>query len=250
MCRVNQLQARACNYVCRNGCVRLWYPSLWWDEFRWSAILCNPYLVVYFVCLYLPYILLIPMKSFLLVLSLGAFRTVLPFVDLGSSGLNFTGVLDGATPAIFLPSRLRFGASTETIAYVSWYYENILIMNHFEHFLSIPQISTNGLISFGSAYTHYIPSRFPITQRVIAPYWHDIDMRFKGSVMYATITSTHPTLSHLLDVVSNFVSDAENIQFVATMMLVARWVDACPYPDSFCTNVSKWWHTMHMCTNN
>ena len=52
-------------------------------------------------------------------LSLGVPLTELPFVDLGSSGKNLTGVDDGATPAISLPSRLKFGGSTETIAYVS-----------------------------------------------------------------------------------------------------------------------------------
>ena len=50
---------------------------------------------------------------------LGVSLTVLPFVDLGSSGRTLTGVDDGATPAISLPSRLKFGGSTETIAYVS-----------------------------------------------------------------------------------------------------------------------------------
>ena len=53
-------------------------------------------------------------------LSLGGGNvSVLPFLDLGNSGRTLTGVDDGTTPAISLPSSLNFGNSTETTAYVS-----------------------------------------------------------------------------------------------------------------------------------
>ena len=45
--------------------------------------------------------------------------SVIPFIDLGSSGGTLTGVDDGSTPAITLPSPLLIGDNTVTTAYVS-----------------------------------------------------------------------------------------------------------------------------------
>ena len=132
---------------------------------------------------------------------------------------------------------LPFGNSTETTAYVSGYCAYML--NYHDLFLIHTQISSNGLISFGTRYTSFIPTTFPISRRVIAPYWDDLDLRNKGSVKYATITSTHSALSHLLDFASGYVSSAEQIPFVGKMMLVARWVDVCPYQNNRCSSVSK-----------
>ena len=99
------------------------------------------------------------------------------------------------------------------------------------------QISSNGVISFGSRFTSYVPQSFPIPSNVIAPYWDDIDLRNKGFVRYATITRSHPTLSCLLDITNDLIEELENVEFNATWLLVARWIDVCPFGDSSCSKV-------------
>ena len=54
----------------------------------------------------------------------------------------------------------------------------------------------------------------------------------KGFVRYAVITKDHPTLSCLLNLTSGS-------NFEVSWMLVARWVDLCPYGDSKCTKVES-----------
>lgn len=48
---------------------------------------------------------------------------VVPFIDLGTSGGTLTGVDDGASNAISLPSPLMFGLVRFTRAYVSGYFQ-------------------------------------------------------------------------------------------------------------------------------
>ena len=100
------------------------------------------------------------------------------------------------------------------------------------------QISSNGLISFGSRFISYVPQYFPIKSNVIAPYWADIDLRNKGVVRHATITRSHPTLSCLLDLTNDLIEELENVEFNATWLLVARWIDVCPFGDGRCFEVS------------
>ena len=99
------------------------------------------------------------------------------------------------------------------------------------------QISSNGLISFGSGFESYVSQSFPIPFNVIAPYWDDIDLRNKGVVRYATITHSHPTLSCLLDQTNDLIDELENVEFNATWLLVARWIDVCPFGDNSCFEV-------------
>ena len=99
------------------------------------------------------------------------------------------------------------------------------------------QISSNGLISFGSTFTSHVPQSFPIPYNVIAPYWTDIDLRNKGFVRYATITRSHQTLSCLMDITNDLIEELENDEFNATWLLVARWIDVCPFGDSSCSKV-------------
>ena len=99
------------------------------------------------------------------------------------------------------------------------------------------QISSNGLISFGSRFRSYDPQSFPISFNVIAPYWNDIDLRIKGVVRYATFTRSHPTLSCLLDLTNDLIEELENVEFNATWLLVARWIDVCPINNNICLEV-------------
>ena len=55
---------------------------------------------------------------------------------------------------------------------------------------------------------------------------------------YSIITRFHPTFSCLLELTSDFISSREGVHFEASWMLVARWVEVCPYGDNRCTEVS------------
>ena len=100
------------------------------------------------------------------------------------------------------------------------------------------QIMSNGLITFGSRFGSHIPQSFPISFNVIAPYWGDIDLTNKGVVRYATVTHSHSTLSCLLDLTNDLIEEIENVEFNATWVLVARWIDVCPFGNSRCLEVS------------
>ena len=102
-----------------------------------------------------------------------------------------------------------------------------------------PQVSINGLVSFGSKYINWIPKIFPISGQVVAPYWHDSDTRVKGFVKYGVITRDAPAKSCLLKLTSDFISSRERVDFEASWMLVARWVDICPFPDFNCMEVKE-----------
>lgn len=91
------------------------------------------------------------------------------------------------------------------------------------------QISSNGLISFGESYTVYIPSKFPINRKVVAPYWTDIDLRNQGEVRFFVIEE-----SELQSQVDTFISCMKNVQFVSAWILAVRWIDTCPLEDPTC----------------
>ena len=80
---------------------------------------------------------------------------------------------------------------------------------------------------------------FPITERVVAPYWSDGDTTVKGFVRFSIITNAHPTLSCMVNLTSDFISSREGVNFEASWLLVARWIDICPYLDTNCTEVTN-----------
>ena len=106
-------------------------------------------------------------------------------------------------------------------------------MHAFFHYM---QVSSNGLISFGTSFTSFIPQTFPIFVNVVAPYWDDTDTRIKGVVRFDVITPSHPTLSCLLELTSNLIRE-KYVDFMASWLLVARWIDVCPFGDSNCVEV-------------
>ena len=175
---------------------------------------------------------------------------VVPFIDFGSSDETLRNVYVGRI-SVNLPSPpLRFGSATFTSAFVSdlisdSFFQSLTTNAKYYEFYACMytpsihmQISSNGLISFGSIFRSIFPQSFPISSNVIAPYWARINLRNKGIVRYATITRSHPTLSCLLDLTNDLIEELENVEFNATWVLVARWIDVCPYGDSSCFEVS------------
>ena len=107
------------------------------------------------------------------------------------------------------------------------------------------QISTHGLISFGDPYTEWEPKPFPIAEKVVAPYWDDIDLTEKGLILYAALIQGQKSRLNnslaIFDIVNSYITDTvlkRASVFRAHWILAVRWIDACPYRNSSCTLVS------------
>ena len=98
------------------------------------------------------------------------------------------------------------------------------------------QISSNGLISFGQSYTSYTPQTFPISYKVIAPYWIDIDLTQQGQINYIFVTTQNDPIGSIA-LVNNFLASNISVSFSADWILVAQWMNVCPYGNSICANV-------------
>ena len=101
-------------------------------------------------------------------------------------------------------------------------------------------MSSNGVLSFGNSFYDYYPQIFPYMYGdypLIAPYWTDIDLRGGvGDVRYTVYTTESG--SSYIDEVNKFLDNTENGTFTATMILVAQWIDVCPYGNENCSEVS------------
>ena len=100
------------------------------------------------------------------------------------------------------------------------------------------QISSNGLISFGSSFTAFSPFQFPILEPVVAPYWDDITLVLRGAVRYGVISRREGSNVNLLNKAEEFVSERQGISFQASWMLVAKWDDVCAVSNVQCDLVS------------
>ena len=59
----------------------------------------------------------------------------------------------------------------------------------------------------------------------------------KGVVRFDVVTGSHPTLSCLLNLTNDLIRRKEETNFEASWLLVARWIDVCPYGNSNCDEV-------------
>ena len=73
---------------------------------------------------------------------------------------------------------------------------------------------------------------------MIAPYWDDIDLRNKGSVLYNSFNVLNGL--EVLKNVSSFINSVQRSQsmFKASSVVVVYWRETCPFGDSRCSNVS------------
>ena len=94
-------------------------------------------------------------------------------------------------------------------------------------------------MSFGGSFSNYSPQRFPYGYYpLIAPYWTDIDLSSGfGNVMYTVYTNE--SRSDYIELVNEFLANTETDDFTATSMLVAQWIDVCPYGNSQCNEVIR-----------
>ena len=70
---------------------------------------------------------------------------------------------------------------------------------------------------------------------VIAPFWDDIILTNTGIVEYGIVTPTdNPNIT---DVVETFLELSQNVELELDWVLVAKWVNVCPYGNSNCVQV-------------
>lgn len=86
------------------------------------------------------------------------------------------------------------------------------------------QVNSNGVLSFGAAFTAPQPTTFPFISRpLIVPFWSDFDPSTGGSIFYRQ-TSELENLFALYELLAILQSDVEElIDFIPTHMLVATW---------------------------
>ena len=86
----------------------------------------------------------------------------------------------------------------------------------------ILQINDNGVISFGSRYNVYNPESLPLngTDKIIAPYWADVDTRRAGRVFYRQTTNSSLLARATSEIRATFpMFKGGNIQ----NLLIATW---------------------------
>ena len=101
--------------------------------------------------------------------------------------------------------------------------------------MNVLQISSNGLVSFGTSFTEYIPEEFPISTAVISPYWNDFDLTMKGNIYFESYGSDS---IEILETLSEFISVNQSIEFECTSAVVVFWSDVCPFGNELCNLVS------------
>ena len=97
-------------------------------------------------------------------------------------------------------------------------------------------------MSFGGSFSNFSPQRFPYgSYPLIAPYWTDIDLSSGiGNVTYTVYTAGSINGDCYVDLVNKFLAnELKTDSFTATSMLVAQWIDVCPYGNSRCNEVIR-----------
>lgn len=102
-----------------------------------------------------------------------------------------------------------------------------------------PQISTNGLVSFESAFKLHIPTSFPRRTGpfvpLIAPLWADFNFRDAGRIYYRVTND-----SSTLDTVAEAISGKNDLytEYKPTLAVVVTWFQSQPLGTD--TAVSDW----------
>ena len=82
-------------------------------------------------------------------------------------------------------------------------------------------MSTNGLLSFQSSFTSFIPQPFPLSLfslPIIAPFWDDSDNRNGGQVLYRFTNE-----QSILDEIALNISSAFGVEFAPSTAFIATW---------------------------
>ena len=84
------------------------------------------------------------------------------------------------------------------------------------------QVNDNGVISFGSRYNVRTPLSLPLTgtDKIIAPYWADVDTRGTGQVFYRQTTDPSLLAKATTEIRAAF-SISQN--FTISNLLIVTW---------------------------
>ena len=84
------------------------------------------------------------------------------------------------------------------------------------------QVNDNGVISFGSRYNVRTPLSLPLngTDKIIAPYWADVDTRGTGQVFYRQTTDPSLLARATTEIRAAF-SNSQNVAI--TNLLIVTW---------------------------
>ncbi len=90
----------------------------------------------------------------------------------------------------------------------------------------IPQVNTNGILSFRGPFLSFSSSPFPLGEiPLVAPFWGDVDITTGGSILYRE-TQDPKLLQKFSDELSN-ATDAT--YFLPTTLFIATWVNVAPF---------------------
>ena len=92
------------------------------------------------------------------------------------------------------------------------------------------------MISFGQSFIDCCPAAFPYsTYNLVAPFWDDINLSSTGAVYYEVITPDNGL--SIINQVDTYLSNIQSISFSADWILVAKWLNVCPYGNNLCSNI-------------
>ena len=92
------------------------------------------------------------------------------------------------------------------------------------------QVSTNGLLSFQSAFDSYTPCTFPCTSiPIIAPLWTDLNINITGYVLHRTADDA-ATLEQVAEMISDINPKLDG--FTPTLAVIITWLVAAPHASS------------------
>ena len=84
-------------------------------------------------------------------------------------------------------------------------------------------------MSFGSLFINHTPVELPISNIIVSPYWTDINLQEgSGSANY-TVLQRSNGMSYIA-MVDSFL-EQNGVDIESTMILVAQWLDVCPFND-------------------
>ena len=104
----------------------------------------------------------------------------------------------------------------------SWYINICIITATGLLLLMFSQVNTNGIISFQSPFTAYIPRRFPLDNNIplIAPFWDDVDIRRFGNIFYRQTSNVTLLERARVQLQELFPSSGS---FTPTTLFIATW---------------------------
>ena len=89
-------------------------------------------------------------------------------------------------------------------------------------FIDILQVYDNGYISFGVDYQNYVPTPFPISQTIIAPFWADTYTSCGGlGDVYYRETSANSILADVSNDIQSSLSLSSD--FYPSSVVIATW---------------------------